>query len=288
MKFTHTNSPIQTYASRILVFLICVSTFASFSLAQKTSRTSKSEPASALAAPVPIPFPGGGNTTCAELNALHTVGQTNNVYSHITTNFELKYDSLPSLAPGNTHTFSTGDGWFLGGGAGTDLANRVNVVGYSSVPGGNRDTLDWRSTKQITAVIVKAQGSNVYLYNPGSFGGPTDGFGLTTLNGSAISHVAFCYELSGGSTAGDGSISGRVVNSYGAGIANARMTVINAATGETSTALTSPFGYYTVDNLEVGKFYLLQVAHKRYSFAESSKTMTLNDSLADIDFIANP
>ncbi len=66
------------------------------------------------------------------------------------------------------------------------------------------------------------------------------------------------------------------------------MTVINGATGETTTALTNPFGYYTIDNLQVGEFYLLQVAHKRYSFAEQSKTLTLNDSIADVDFIANP
>ncbi len=290
MKFTHTTSPIQTYASRIIVFLMCVSAFAGFTLGQKTRRTSKIETASALAAPVPIPFPGAANAnmTCADLNALHTAGPPN-VYAHITTDFELRHEDPPLVAPGETSTFSTGGKWLLTGGASVDLVNRVNVIGYVGGPGPTRNVFDWRSTRLITAVIVRnPAGSNVYLYNPGSRGGPPDGIGLTTIDANEIFYIAFCYELSGGTTAGDGSISGRVVNSYGVGIANARMTVTDAATGETSTALTSPFGYYTIDNLEVGKFYLLRVAHKRYSFAESSKTMTLNDSLVDIDFVANP
>ena len=112
--------------------------------------------------------------------------------------------------------------------------------------------------------------------------------GVNIIVESGESIVCTFSNGTGGSSAGDGSISGRVVSSYGMGIANARMTVINGATGETTTALTNPFGYYTVDNLKVGELYLLQVAHKRYSFAEQSKTFTLNDSIADVDFVANP
>ena len=90
----------------------------------------------------------------------------------------------------------------------------------------------------------------------------------------------------GGPTAGEGSISGRVVNSKGLGIANARLTLVNAATGETSVALSNVFGHYTVDNLAVGEFYVLNVAHKLYKFSQSSREVTLNDSLANVDFVA--
>ncbi len=89
-------------------------------------------------------------------------------------------------------------------------------------------------------------------------------------------------------SAADVSISGRVVTSDGTGISNARLTVINAATGEAKTSLTNPFGFYAIDDLAVGQFYILRVSHKRYTFAEKSRTFTLNDDIADVDFIANP
>ena len=89
-------------------------------------------------------------------------------------------------------------------------------------------------------------------------------------------------------TAAPASVAGRVVNSDGIGIGGARILVTNSGDGSTKYALSNPFGYYSVDDLAVGEFYVVSVSHKRYSFTDNTRTFTLNDSVADVDFVANP
>jgi len=89
-------------------------------------------------------------------------------------------------------------------------------------------------------------------------------------------------------SAAPASISGRVLNSFGAGIGGARLTVVDAASGETFAAISNPFGYYTVEGTEVGNFYIMTVSHKQYVFADNTRTFTLQDNVSGMDFIANP
>lgn len=88
-------------------------------------------------------------------------------------------------------------------------------------------------------------------------------------------------------TAAPASISGRVSTADGTGISNARMTLMNASTGETFYALTNAFGYYTFEGMPVADFYILSVGHKRYSFSDEQRAFTLEDDLMGVDFIAN-
>ncbi len=92
----------------------------------------------------------------------------------------------------------------------------------------------------------------------------------------------------GGATAADATITGRVVDANGAGIASARLTLVDAATGETKVAVSSLFGYYSFTEVEVGRLYLLNIAHKRYRFAETQRVVSLADSMTDVDFVAMP
>src|SRR5688500_16258588 len=89
-------------------------------------------------------------------------------------------------------------------------------------------------------------------------------------------------------SAAPATISGRTVDSFGYGIGGTRVTVMNAATGETFYSITNPFGYYTIDRTEVGNFYIMTVSHKRYVFADNTRAFTLNENLVGVDFIANP
>ena len=89
-------------------------------------------------------------------------------------------------------------------------------------------------------------------------------------------------------SAAHASIDGRVVDSFGNGIGGSRITVMDAQTGELRFATTNPFGYYTVSDLEVGSFYVVTVAHKRYTFADDTRTLTLDGDFSGMDFIANP
>ena len=63
---------------------------------------------------------------------------------------------------------------------------------------------------------------------------------------------------------------------------------MDAQTGELSSAITNPFGYYTVVGTEVGNFYVMTIAHRRYTFADDTRSFSLHDNLVGVDFVANP
>ena len=89
-------------------------------------------------------------------------------------------------------------------------------------------------------------------------------------------------------TAAGATISGRAVDTFGRGIGGARITVMDAQSGELTTAITNSFGYYTVVGTEVETFYVMTISHRRYTFADDTRSFTLHDNLAGVDFVANP
>lgn len=82
-------------------------------------------------------------------------------------------------------------------------------------------------------------------------------------------------------TAANASVSGRVLDSNGRGISNARVSLQNQQ-GDVVWAITNPFGYYSFSSVEVGQTYIVSVAHKQYSF--SPRTISLNDDVTGLDF----
>lgn len=87
-------------------------------------------------------------------------------------------------------------------------------------------------------------------------------------------------------TAANVSLSGRVVNTAGAGIPKARITISNASTGEQQTVVANPFGYFRFDDLAVGQTYIVEVRAKRYNF--QPRVITLQDEITELDLIAEP
>ena len=87
-------------------------------------------------------------------------------------------------------------------------------------------------------------------------------------------------------TAADVSLGGRVSNANGQGIRNIRVVITGGNLSEPRTALTSSFGYFSFDGLGAGETYVVTVAGKRYVFINSTRIVTLNDAVADIDFVA--
>lgn len=86
-------------------------------------------------------------------------------------------------------------------------------------------------------------------------------------------------------TAASVSVGGRVFTSDGHGIFKARISITNP-NGGTRTALTSSFGYFRFDDIEVGQTYILEAAHKRYQFAP--RVLSVLDEITDADLIAEP
>lgn len=88
-------------------------------------------------------------------------------------------------------------------------------------------------------------------------------------------------------TAANVSISGRVTTANGRGIRGARLT-LTSPDGTRRTTITSTFGYYTFDDVEVGHTYVLGIASKRYTFTNPTRVFSLQDELTGMDFTAEP
>ena len=82
------------------------------------------------------------------------------------------------------------------------------------------------------------------------------------------------------------SVSGRVTNQGGQGIGNVYVLLIDAQDNRRA-ALTNPFGYYSFDNVLSGQTYTVGVTSKRYSFPPPVM-VTVNDNIANLDFVAQP
>lgn len=261
------------------------------SFGQKFANVKVQPESEALASPsasvTPVYFPGpgtAGNPSCATLNALHTAGSGDTRFSHIISDNELKLDFAP---PNGTFPVTN------------NPAPNARVVVGPEYPGHSvtiastsSEITSWSSTMQITAVIMKMGNSAyAYPYKPFKMSDtnlrPADTFPTHSIGG--LSHVTFCFGDPTTPTAGEGTISGRVVDSSGRGISRAQMVLINGATGEARITLTSPFGYYTFAGLDVNELYVVNVSHKTFAFPEKQRTIfLLGDSVADVNFIAEP
>lgn len=87
-------------------------------------------------------------------------------------------------------------------------------------------------------------------------------------------------------SAANGGISGRVITPGGRGIGMTTVTISGGTLGHPVTALTNPFGYYSVAGLEAGQTYSVSVSAKGYQFAESTRIITVQDDLAGVDFVS--
>lgn len=87
-------------------------------------------------------------------------------------------------------------------------------------------------------------------------------------------------------TAASGSISGRVRTPDGRGIQNAVVTIEGGGLASPVTVVTSSFGMYRFDNIPAGQTYVVTVKAKRFAFEMPSRTVSVTDDLAGVDFVA--
>jgi hypothetical protein len=84
-------------------------------------------------------------------------------------------------------------------------------------------------------------------------------------------------------TAAGVTVSGRVTDAQGNAIRRARISMTDRQ-GNTRTALTNPFGYYSFESVTVGETYVFEVFAKGYQF--TPRAVTVVDELTELDFIA--
>lgn len=112
--------------------------------------------------------------------------------------------------------------------------------------------------------------------------------GTVSTGGALNVRGGFWNPLTFAPTAASVSISGRITTAEGSGISHVQVILANPVSGELSKAVSSTFGYYRFDNVEVGQIYILTVASNRYVFEPSTRVINLVDELMDENFIALP
>ena len=98
------------------------------------------------------------------------------------------------------------------------------------------------------------------------------GVRIDTLVGTACSNT----------TAAVASVSGRVQINTGQGLVNAIVSIADGS-GFLRTARTSSFGYYQIDEIPVGRNYVLRVESRHYTFAPM--IINVADNLTEVDFM---
>lgn len=134
--------------------------------------------------------------------------------------------------------------------------------------------------------IVTTDFNNGYDDYAGSMAIQSDG--KIVVVGRTSNHTAIARYIGDPAvpTAANVSVGGRVSDTNGRGISKARVTITDAASGETQTALTNAFGYYRFEEIAAGQSYILEAAHKRYQFAP--RVLNVLDEITDADLIAEP
>lgn len=82
------------------------------------------------------------------------------------------------------------------------------------------------------------------------------------------------------------SVGGRILTSNGTGIRNVVITITNTS-GQSRTTISSSFGYYRFNDIEVGDTYIITVSANRFTFGLRTRIVAVNEELFDLDFIAN-
>lgn len=93
------------------------------------------------------------------------------------------------------------------------------------------------------------------------------------------------YERQAAPTAADAEISGRVIDSDGRPISGAVVHLTDGL-GVVRIARSSPFGYFTFDEAEVGQVYVLTAQKKLFAF--EPLLLNLTDNLTDVSLVGTP
>jgi hypothetical protein len=128
-------------------------------------------------------------------------------------------------------------------------------------------------------------------------GGPSTGgsFGVTGTVGQAVAGTnssTAAYNMRSGFWQGEippsaatVAVSGRVTTAAGEGLRNAFVTMTKSS-GESITARSSSFGYYSFAEVEIGHTYVLTVNSKRYTF--TPRLISVTEELSGLHLVALP
>ena len=88
-------------------------------------------------------------------------------------------------------------------------------------------------------------------------------------------------------TPANATVGGRVLTADGAGISRVTVTLTDG-TGNLRSSTTNSFGYYHFADVAVGGTYTLEINNKKYFFPDSPRVVSVQDNIADLNFVASP
>jgi uncharacterized delta-60 repeat protein len=150
--------------------------------------------------------------------------------------------------------------------------NTLFTVVVRYMPDGSSDSTfdnDGKLTKGFNGKSAAIQPNGKIIVG----GGMRSTFGLVRYQGTPI--------------AANAGISGRITTASGRGIQNVSVQISGGNLAETRYVKTNAFGYYRFQDLQVGQNYVVGVSAKRYSFANPTRVITLNENLTGEDFVSN-
>lgn len=109
--------------------------------------------------------------------------------------------------------------------------------------------------------------------------------GQRAANAANSVHAGFWNPASLVPTAAGVSVSGRVTTADGRAIRHVRITLTDAG-GNSRTALTGSFGYFSFSEVPSGETYVITAVAKRYEFVEPSQIRMIFDDTDNINFVA--
>lgn len=190
----------------------------------------------------------GTTTTDASGNYVFSDVQPNTAY-------EIRFDNPVNYQPGGV------------------LAGLTPTTPNQTSQPGNDDGSD-----SDTVLITNPQGSpgGVYPVIVLTTGGP--GENNHTLDGGFVPRLT--------PTAGDATVSGRVMTANGLPIRNA-IVVLTEQDGTIHRSVTGSFGYFTFEGVAAGQSVLIDVSAGKRSFTVPTMVVSVNDNVTGVNFYAN-
>ncbi len=283
--FRFKNNLFSVALAFVCACALSVSAFGQLREAGSPNSRNAEVAAKAVASPSLAPEPIQLNASYAPCKFMADSGDER--FSHLTTAWEMFFNSGPAY-PANVplvEALPLRQLFYMD--PNPDMFLTINNIGNNSLSAWN---LSWTSPaavdRFVAAVAVRGTASsafNVYLYPDlsGADSGP-----FTAPSGAEITEVRFCFEPFSGPSSAPVAVGGRALTMNGSGVGNARIELMNLSTGETTFAMTNPFGYYTFKGVPSEATYMITASHKRHQFIDGQRTITINSDLTSLDFVS--
>ena len=162
--------------------------------------------------------------------------------------------------------------------AGTNITGQDPMLGTLQNNGGMTQT---QALLPGSPAIDKGKSFGAAVDQRG-FTRPADSMAIANAAGGDGADIG-AFEVQFAPSAATVSIGGRILTDDGRGLTNARV-VLTDADGNNRTVITSSFGYYRFDDVEVGQTYIISIVSKRFQFAP--QVVFVSEEINALDFTA--